>query len=110
MPVTAGGAAVPSPLQRKAASTAAIHASRSSRPATSRRVSSSVGATKVPLQAYFLCDTVESMNDSLESSSEQGGLAPWLLLIHQVPAKPDYLRVKIRRRLHRIGATALKSS
>ena len=27
----------------------------------------------------------------------------WLLLIHQVPAKPDYLRVKVGRRLHRVG-------
>ena len=50
------------------------------------------------------------MNDSTESSEEQGASAPWLLLIHQVPPKPDYLRVKIRRRLHRIGATALKNS
>lgn len=32
------------------------------------------------------------------------------MLIHRVPPKPDYLRVKIRRRLHRIGATALKNS
>lgn len=36
--------------------------------------------------------------------------ARWLLLIHQVPPKPDYLRVKVRRRLHQIGAVALKSS
>lgn len=36
--------------------------------------------------------------------------ARWLLLIHQVPPKPDYLRVKVRRRLDRIGAVALKSS
>ena len=32
----------------------------------------------------------------------------WLLLIHQVPPKPDYARVKIRRRLQSIGAVALK--
>ena len=35
---------------------------------------------------------------------------PWLLLIHQLPPKPDYLRVKVRRRLHKIGAVALKNS
>ena len=35
---------------------------------------------------------------------------PWLLLIHRVPAKPDYLRVRIGRRLHRLGAVAIKSS
>ena len=34
----------------------------------------------------------------------------WLLLIHQLPAKPDYFRVKIWRRLQRIGAVAIKSS
>jgi hypothetical protein len=34
----------------------------------------------------------------------------WLLLIHQVPASPPYLRVKIWRRLHRIGAVAVKGS
>jgi hypothetical protein len=36
--------------------------------------------------------------------------AQWLLLIHQIPAKPDYLRVKIRRRLAQLGAVALKNS
>ena len=35
---------------------------------------------------------------------------PWLLLIHQIPPKPDYLRVKISRRLQRIGAVAIKNS
>ena len=35
---------------------------------------------------------------------------PWLLLIHQLPPKPDYLRVKIRRRLHRLNAFPLKRS
>ena len=33
-----------------------------------------------------------------------------MLLIHQLPPKPDYLRVKVRRRLHRLGAVLLKSS
>ena len=37
-------------------------------------------------------------------------MTDWLLLIHQVPPKPDYLRVKIARRLQRIGAVALKST
>jgi hypothetical protein len=31
-------------------------------------------------------------------------------MIHRLPPKPDYLRVKVRRRLHRIGAMPLKSS
>jgi hypothetical protein len=34
----------------------------------------------------------------------------WLLLIHQIPPKPNYLRVKIWRRLQRLGAVAIKSS
>ena len=33
----------------------------------------------------------------------------WLLLIHQIPAKPAYLRVKIWRRLQGIGAIAVKN-
>ena len=36
--------------------------------------------------------------------------ARWLLLIHQIPPKPDYLRVKVWRRLQRPGATAVKNS
>jgi hypothetical protein len=42
------------------------------------------------------------MNDSSDSP------ANWLLLIHQLPPKPDYLRVKLRRRLQRIGAVPVK--
>ena len=34
----------------------------------------------------------------------------WLLLIHQLPPEPAYIRVKVRRRLHKLGAVALKSS
>jgi hypothetical protein len=34
----------------------------------------------------------------------------WLLLIHQIPAKPDYLRVKVGRQLQRLGAVAIKGS
>ncbi len=36
--------------------------------------------------------------------------SPWLLLIHQLPKEPAYVRVKIGRRLARIGAVALKNS
>jgi hypothetical protein len=36
--------------------------------------------------------------------------ARWLLLIHQIPPKPDYLRVKIWRRMQRVGAVAVKNS
>jgi hypothetical protein len=34
----------------------------------------------------------------------------WLLLIHQIPPKPDYFRVKIWRRLQRLGSVAIKNS
>jgi hypothetical protein len=34
----------------------------------------------------------------------------WLLLIHQIPPKPEYMRVKIWRRMQRIGAVAVKNS
>ena len=36
--------------------------------------------------------------------------ARWLLLIHQLPPKPPYFRVKIWRRLQRLGAVAIKNS
>ena len=43
-------------------------------------------------------------NDSTVSSPQ------WLLLIHQIPPKPDYFRVKVSRRLRKIGARLLKNS
>jgi len=36
--------------------------------------------------------------------------ARWLLLIHQIPPRPAYLRVKTGRQLQRIGAVAIKNS
>ncbi len=47
------------------------------------------------------------MNDTNVASAQE---PKWLLLIPQLPPKPDYLRVKLRRRLQRIGAAALKNS
>ena len=35
---------------------------------------------------------------------------PWLLLIHQLPAKPAYFRVKIWRRLQGLGAVAVRNA
>jgi hypothetical protein len=34
----------------------------------------------------------------------------WLLLIHQIPPRPSYLRVKVGRRLQELGAVAVKNS
>jgi len=42
-----------------------------------------------------------------------GGAPPegtWLLLVHQLPPKPAYLRVKVWRRLQALGAVSLKNS
>jgi hypothetical protein len=36
--------------------------------------------------------------------------SPWLALLHQLPAKPPYLRVKVWRRLQAIGAVPLKNA
>ena len=35
---------------------------------------------------------------------------PWLLLIHQLPAKPAYARVKVWRRLQALGAVTVKGA
>src|SRR5689334_7911181 len=51
------------------------------------------------------------MNDTGEASAQGSpGGRSWLLFIHQLPPKPDYLRVKTRRRLRRIGAVAVKQT
>src|SRR5437868_1352877 len=34
----------------------------------------------------------------------------WLMLLHQVPPSPPYLRAKVMRRLIRVGALAVKNS
>src|SRR4249920_3641331 len=34
----------------------------------------------------------------------------WLVLIHQIPPRPNYLRVKVGRRLQGLGAAAVKNS
>src|SRR5262245_22928308 len=36
--------------------------------------------------------------------------SPWLVLMHQLPPKPAYLRVKVWRRLQALGAVASKNS
>jgi hypothetical protein len=46
------------------------------------------------------------MPDAGKAAREPG----WLLLIHQIPPKPNYFRVKIWRRLQRLGAVGIKNS
>jgi hypothetical protein len=36
--------------------------------------------------------------------------SPWLVLIHQLPPKPPYLRVKVWRRLQALGSVPIKNS
>jgi len=44
--------------------------------------------------------------------AEPGTALPprWILLIHSIPPRPSYLRVKIGRRLQKVGAVAVKNS
>jgi hypothetical protein len=41
---------------------------------------------------------------------EQPQRTKWLMLIHQLPPTPNYLRVKVGRQLARLGAVALKNT
>jgi hypothetical protein len=44
------------------------------------------------------------------SAGAPAGVGPWLMLIHQLPPQPAYLRVKVWRRLQGLGAVAIKNS
>lgn len=48
--------------------------------------------------------------DDLATPSAVIAPARWLLLIHQLPAKPAYQRVKVWRRLQALGAVAVKNA
>src|SRR3954453_23849052 len=37
-------------------------------------------------------------------------MSVWLILVHRIPSKPLYLRVKIRQRLTSVGAVAVKNA
>jgi hypothetical protein len=51
------------------------------------------------------------MNDPTGSFAQGAGSGRgWLMLITAVPSKPDYLRVKLRRRVQRLGAVGLKGA
>ena len=51
------------------------------------------------------------MNASIEAKAQatRSGRR-WLLFIHRLPPKPDYLRVKVARRLKKLGAIAIKKT
>jgi hypothetical protein len=44
------------------------------------------------------------------AAKKRAARLPWYLLIHQLPPEPLYLRAKIRQRLARVGAVALKNA
>jgi hypothetical protein len=50
------------------------------------------------------------MKDSGRTQPLRGEERRWLLFIHRLPPKPDYLRVKVRRRLRRLGAVPVKQT
>ena len=51
------------------------------------------------------------MNASTEAKAQDSHTRRrWLLLIHRLPPKPDYLRVKVARRLKKLGAIAIKKT
>lgn len=56
--------------------------------------------------------TVNSaVSDAVAAPDATAGPAPrWILLIHSIPPRPAYLRVKIGRRLQKLGAVAVKNS
>src|SRR5215472_6225083 len=45
-----------------------------------------------------------------QSAQNTESASRWLLLIHQLPAKPAYVRVKLWRRLQELGAVAIKNA
>ena len=46
----------------------------------------------------------------MRDSNVASDFRTWVVLVPQLPPKPDYLRVKLQRRLKRIGAVALRGS
>src|SRR5215510_2248908 len=61
----------------------------------------------MPHATAWICHSMRSITVTTQEDLRR---ASWLLLLHQIPAKPDYLRVKIWRRMQRIGAVALKNA
>src|SRR6266487_5849531 len=59
--------------------------------------------------ARYTCDS-QGIRLGDNTSMPQSAANRWVLLIHQIPPKPDYFRVKVWRRLQRLGAVAIKNS
>jgi len=50
------------------------------------------------------------MKTALHAPGSTAGPPAWLVVLQQIPATPHYLRVKIGRRLHELGAVGIKNS
>jgi hypothetical protein len=50
------------------------------------------------------------VTSGIETNFGTGSRDRWLLLIHQIPAKPTYLRLKIWRPLQALGAVTVKDA
>src|SRR5436309_13320644 len=59
--------------------------------------------------ARYTCDS-QGIRFGDNTSMPQPAANRWVLLIHQIPPKPNYFRVKVWRRLQRLGAVAIKNS
>src|SRR5207237_4745443 len=61
-------------------------------------------------QLVLTTDTAALYRPPVPAAGKPSKDAGWLLLIHQIPPKPNYFRVKIWRRLQRLGAVGIKNS
>src|SRR5258708_6315771 len=66
------------------------------------------------IQSFHLVNSYDmrlSMPQQIKPDNPPPAAAPtWLLLVHQLPPKPAYLRVKVWRRLQGLGAVSVKNS
>src|SRR3954465_5279896 len=61
-------------------------------------------------QMWLTDDTHALITSAMPDGSTTAREPGWLLLIHQIPPKPNYFRVKIWRRLQKLGAVGIKNS
>jgi hypothetical protein len=74
--------------------------------AHSRYVQHAIQLPHALVDRRYACSITPAVPDGSKTAKEPG----WLLLIHQIPPKPNYFRVKIWRRLQRLGAVGIKNS
>src|SRR2546426_8815652 len=67
------------------------------------------GSLARKILARYTCDS-QGIRLGGAPDMPQSAANRWVLLIHQIPPKPDYFRVKVWRRLQRLGAVAIKNS